>query len=265
MVPETPRTLEINVLKSERHARISTCLLEAGFLGVVEMSKRLGVSEATIRRDLSELEGRGLLKRTHGGATVAEKASPEAPVMLRVREQSDAKTRIGRAAAEMVQAGDTIFIGSGTTALEVARHLAGRQDITVISNALTVINLLAAEDGMTVIGTGGFLRRSELSFIGHITEHALQELRPQKAFVGIRAISLTHGLTNDYIPEISTDRVIFRSAPEIVLVADHTKFGKISTALVAPAVTVQHVVTDSATPRDMCERLREGGVNVIIC
>lgn len=253
------------MLKYERQTRISEFLAQDNFLGVTQLSERLGVSEATVRRDLADLEQKGFLRRTHGGAVVAEKASPEPPVMQRVKEQLDAKTRIGRAAASMIEAGETVFIGSGTTTLEVARNLVGRQDITVITNALTVINALAQEGGITLISTGGMLRQTELSFIGHISEQALQELRPQKAFIGIRAISLTHGLTNDYIPEISTDRVIFQSAPEIILVADHSKFGKISTAFVAPAFSVHHIVTDSDTPGDLVKQLREGGINVLVC
>jgi DeoR/GlpR family transcriptional regulator of sugar metabolism len=253
------------MLKHERQMRISEILSESNLLVVSQLSERLGVSEATIRRDLADLEERGFLTRTHGGAIPVKEASPEPPVMQRIKEQANAKARIGQMAASMIKAGETVFIGSGTTTLEVARHLAGRQDITVITNALTVVNILAQESGISVISTGGMLRQSELSFIGYLTEQVLQELRPQKAFIGIRAISLAHGLTNDYIPEISTDRIIFQSASEIVVVADHSKFERVSTAFVAPVFAVHHVVTDSETPRDVCEQLREGGVNVLVC
>lgn len=253
------------MLKHERQVHIGKFLSENGFLGVSQLSDRLGVSEATIRRDLAELAQKGMLKRTHGGAIVSEKASPEPPVMQRAQEHSDIKSQIGRKAASLIQEGETVFIGSGTTALEVARHLTGRQNITVITNAVTVINVLAQETGITVISTGGMLRPTELSLIGHLSEQVLSQFRPRKAFVGIRAISLTEGLTNDYIPEIGTDRIIFQSAPEIVLVADHSKFGKISTAFVAPVTAVHHVVTDDKTPNDIIEQLRKVGINVLVC
>jgi DeoR/GlpR family transcriptional regulator of sugar metabolism len=224
----------------------------------------LGVSEATVRRDLGQLQEQGWLKRTHGGAVLIKRAAPEPPVVQRKGEKAAQKQRIGRAAAALIHEDDTVFIGSGTTALEVARHLRGRERITVITNALTVINALAWEEGITLLSTGGILRLSEQSFIGHITEQALQELCPQKAVMGIRAINLTSGLTNDYVPEVSTDRVIIRSAPEVILVADHSKFGNVSTALVAPVTAVHKIVTDSGTPPEMVRELEDLGIEVIV-
>jgi DeoR/GlpR family transcriptional regulator of sugar metabolism len=127
-----------------------------------------------------------------------------------------------------------------------------------------VIDVLSQAEGVSLISVGGFLRRSELSFIGHITELALRELRPQKAIMGIRAASLADGLTNDYLPEVSTDRVIIESAPEVILVADHTKFGKISTALVAPMTAIHKLVTDDQIPPHLVAGLRERGIEVLI-
>jgi DeoR/GlpR family transcriptional regulator of sugar metabolism len=231
---------------------------------VSELSEWLKVSEATIRRDLGRLYELGQVQRIHGGAILAERAAPEQPVVQRMEEQAEEKRRIGQAAAELVEEGETIFIGSGTTALEVARHLVGRKDITVITNAFTVIDVLSQEKGISLISLGGFLRRSELSFIGHIAEQGLQELRPQKVFMGIRAASLADGLTSDYLPEVSTDRVIIHSAQEVILVADHSKFGKVSTALVAPVTAVQKLVTDDQTPQQIIAGIRELGIEVLV-
>ncbi len=229
----------------ERQQKILKILEQNPGVRVADLSAWLGVSQATVRRDLDRLCEIGQVRRIHGGAVLAEKVTPEAPVLQRSAENLEEKRRIGRLAASLIQPGDTVFIGSGSTTMEVARSLAGRTDITVISNALTVINLLSHEVGISLVATGGFLRPSELSFIGHLTELALHELRPQKVIMGIRAISLEEGLTNDYLPEVSTDRVIIRSAPEVILVADHTKFGQVSTALVAPITAVNILVTDS--------------------
>ena len=227
-------------------------------------TQHLGVSEATVRRDLDRLQQQGWLQRTHGGAVLVARAAPEPPVLHRTGENADEKRRIGKAAAALIQDGDTVFIGSGTATLEVAKHLVGRERITVITNAFTVTNTLAQEEGITVLSTGGFVRSSELSFIGYIAEQALQELRPQKVIMGIRAISLTDRLTNDYVPEVSTDRVIIRSAPEVILVADYSKFGKVSTAFVAPVTAIHKIVTDSRTPSEILGQLRRMGIEVIV-
>lgn len=247
-----------------RHQRIIDLLETNTHVSVSELSDQLGVSQATIRRDLDGLQKQGRLQRTHGGAVLVERAAPEPPVMQRTQENAEEKRRIGEAAAGLVQEGDTVFIGSGTTTLEVARHLMGRENITVITNALTVINMLKQEKRITVLSTGGLLRASELSFIGHISELALQELRPQKVVMGIRAISLTDGLTNDYVPEVSTDRVIIRSAPEVILVADHSKFGKVSTAFVADVTAVDRIITDSGISPELLQELKQMEVEVTV-
>lgn len=248
----------------KRQQKILEMLADNASVRVSELSKSLGVSEATVRRDLDSLHEMGRIQRVHGGALPAEKAAPEPPVVLRAHENSDEKRRIGKAAADLVKDGETVFLGTGTTILEVARNLANRRNLTIVTNSLSVINALAQAEGITLIATGGLYRPSELSFIGHITDLALNELRPQKVMMGIRAISLIDGLTNDYLPEVSTDRVIIQSAPEVILVADHTKFGKVSTAFVASLTSIHKIITDTATPSEIVEALKRLDVEVFI-
>lgn len=252
------------MLNHERDQKILQLIKNNSTVRVSELSERFGVSEATIRRDLDRLQESGKIRRFHGGAIFAENAAPEPPVVHRAEEQASEKKRIGEAAAKLVEEGDTLFIGSGTTTECLALDLRGRQNITVITNSLIIVNHLAQEEGISVIATGGVLRTSEYSFIGHLTEHALQELRPNKVFMGIRAINLGRGLTNDYMPEVSTDRVIIRSGPEVILLADHTKFGKVSTAFVAPLTVVHKIITDSGTPKTTIAALQEEGIEVIV-
>jgi DeoR/GlpR family transcriptional regulator of sugar metabolism len=249
----------------ERQDKILKILKKKPGVRVSDLSSSLGVSEATIRRDLNKLHETRQIQRIYGGAILAEKTPPEAYLMTqRATENIEEKSRIGKLAASLVHEGDTVFIGSGTTTQEVARNLAGRQNITVITNAITIINLLYQEEGISLIATGGLLRLSELSFIGHLTESALRELRPQKVFMGIRAISLVEGLTNDYLPEVSTDRLIIQSAPEVILVADHTKFGKVSTALIAPISFIHTLVTDTGIDEEILPSLHGVVKNVLL-
>jgi DeoR/GlpR family transcriptional regulator of sugar metabolism len=116
----------------------------------------------------------------------------------------------------------------------------------------------------TIISLGGMLRQSELSFIGHITEQSLEEVRADKVFIGTRAIDLEQGLTNDYMPETLTDRAIMRVGREVIVVADHAKFGRVSTVMLAPIESIDIIVTDPGTSRDFIEGVQEHGIRVVI-
>ena len=230
---------------------------------VTEMAEYLSVSLATVRRDLESLTEQGKIQRFHGGAIAVPKAPPELPALERETEQAEHKKRIGRAAAELVEAGDTIFLGSGTTVLEVARNLRQHRRLTVITNSLPVINILTDVPEINMVCLGGILRRSELSMIGHITEQALAEVVADKVIMGIRALDVERGLTNDYLPETKTDRSILGIGRKVIIVADHTKCGRVSTAFVAPITAIQTLVTDSNTSPDFIGHLTAKGIEVV--
>jgi DeoR/GlpR family transcriptional regulator of sugar metabolism len=230
---------------------------------VAELATYFAISPATVRRDLEALAEQGEIERFHGGARAGAKAPPELPVLQRQVVQAAAKDQIGRLAANLVQNGETIFISSGTTALAVAQHLRRREALTVITNSVLVINVLSDAPGITLIGLGGLLRRSELSLIGHLTEHALEEIHADKVLMGIHAIDLARGLTNEYLPETMTDRAILKAGREIVILADHTKCGRVSTAYVAPLSAMHTLVTDDQTPAVFVQALRSLGVRVL--
>jgi DeoR/GlpR family transcriptional regulator of sugar metabolism len=252
--------------KVERKEKIRQFIYEAGETSVTELCEHFGVSEATIRRDLEELDGKGVIQRVHGGALRPDSEPAEPPICQRTHEQGNAKEQIARATADLIADGDTVFLGSGSTVLAVARHLKRNQkrNLTVISNSLPVIDLLSDIPEITVIVLGGLLRQSELSMIGHITEKALAELRADKVVIGIRAIHLEQGLTNDYLPETMTDRAVVQLSNKVILVADHTKFGHTAPAFVAPLSVVNTIVTDSGIAPELVQELRESGVHVII-
>jgi DeoR/GlpR family transcriptional regulator of sugar metabolism len=192
----------------ERQNQIVLFLQRSQRISISEVCVNFSVSEATARRDLEALASEGRIQRVHGGAIALTQAPSESPILQRQDEQTNEKIRIGQAAAALVQEGETVFLGSGTTVLEAARSLRGRRNLTVLTNSLPVVNALAGAEGITLICLGGMLRDSELSFIGHITEQALAEVRADKVFIGTRAISMEHGLTHEYLPETMTDRAI---------------------------------------------------------
>jgi DeoR/GlpR family transcriptional regulator of sugar metabolism len=256
--------INVNLLKAERQIWIRKLVDGEGSVTVNEVSERLGVSEATIRRDLEEMNERGWIYRTHGGAVRVDRALREPPINQRLQEQSDEKQRIGRAAAQLIQDGETIFLGSSTTVLEVARNIPDHITLKVITNSIPIVNELASHPNIEIIVIGGSLRQSELSLVGHFAEQMVQEFRADKVFMGIRAIDLTNGFTNDDLQESILDRKIMNLAPKVIIAADHTKFGRVSTVLVGPISTAHIIVTDQLTPYQILEDLRKIDIEVIL-
>ncbi len=247
----------------ERQKQIVSLLVRQGRLSVTEIMKQFSISAATARRDLEMLASQGKAQRVHGGVIAIDQAPPELPILDREGEQSDEKTRIGRAAAELITDKETVFLGSGTTVLEVARNLRDRKNLTVITNSLPVLNMLAGIKGIAVISLGGMLRDSELSFIGHLTEQALAEIRVDKVFMGTRGLSLEHGLTNDYLEETLTDRAIIKIGREVIIVADHTKVNRVSTVLLTSIKSIHVFVTDLQVDKKFVQALKRQKIQVI--
>ncbi len=245
----------MQISKQERFEKISLMINTDGKVNVSDLSRMFSTSEVTIRRDLVEMDRLGLLHRVHGGAIRRDWDVSESPVLKRMREETEAKKRIGERAASLVKPGETIFLGSGSTVLEVARHLSKNISISVITNSLPVANLLADQDSIDLVVIGGMLRQSELSLVGHIAEQALREFRADHVFMGMRAIDLRHGFTSDYLPETLTDRAILGISPHVVVVADHTKFGRISSVFLAPVTAAQTIITDRGLPEEYVNSL----------
>ena len=252
------------MLGVERRQRILELVETEGSVSVDELAQRFGVSEMTIRRDLRILESDGLLRRIHGGATSNRGRSYEPPFLLRTRKQAEAKTRIGRRAAEMIGNGDSVALDVGTTTLEIARHLGGKQDLTIITPSLHIANVLASQPGIRLILTGGILRPGELSLIGHLAERAFEEFHVDKLFLGIGGISFEAGLTEFNLEDAQTKKAMLRCAKECIVVADATKFHHIAFAAVAPLEAVHRIVTDDSLDAETADRLRELGIEVIL-
>jgi DeoR/GlpR family transcriptional regulator of sugar metabolism len=251
-------------LKEERQQRIVETVRQNRQVTIAELSRAYNVSEVTIRRDLRELAAQGMLRRAHGGAIAVVTAPPEPPVVQRLTQSETYKASIGRAAAALVSDGESVFVGSGSTTVYVVRNLVDRKDLTIVTNALNIATELASAPGVTVVVTGGLMRASELSLVGHITEQSLREVRVDKVVLGMRAISLQAGMTNDYLPEVMTDRTIIAMAPELIVVADHTKFGSVASAYVAPVDRITTLVTDAAADPQTLARLEALGVHVLV-
>lgn len=254
------------VLDVERRQKMVAFIEQSDGATVGELSARYSVSEATVRRDLIQLSKEGLVERGHGGAAPRRmrrsQGLPELPVLDRAGLQVAEKRVIGMAAARYVEDGDVIMINGGTTTAEMVQYLGDVKELTVITNALNIASLLAPHANIKSVITGGVLRHSELSMLGALTEDALHNLRADKLFMSSPAIHADYGFSADDMLEVESDRNMMASAKEVIVLADHTKFGKIAMMRVAPIERMRRIITDSGTPGAMVAAMEEQGVEV---
>lgn len=234
------------MLDAERRQQLVELVDQHNSLTVAELTAHFKVSAATIRRDLSQLSARGMIERAHGGAARRVRVAtemPEPPLLNRASIEADQKRRIGKAAAAHVHDGETIIISSGTTTAEMVPHLADRRGLTVITNALNIVLALAPFPTITVIVLGGVLRHSELTVLGSLGEEAMENLRADKLFMGSSAIHADYGLSAENFAESSSDQALMNSSREVIVLADHTKFGRVATVRVAPLKRIRRIIT----------------------
>lgn len=229
---------------------------------VEELCAHFHVSEATIRRDLTELDGLKQINRISGGARSLKKTDPEPPLNSRMLDVAEEKVKIGKKAAELIEDGETIYISSGTTAFQTACCLVEKENLTIITNSLPVIDLISKYPSITLIALGGILRHSEQSFVGPTTEQSLKDLRADKAILGVRAIHPEHGITNDALPESQVDRLVLKIAKEVIVVADKTKFNRIAPLVLAPLDSISIIVTDSINDENL-QNFNDKGIQII--
>ncbi|HEX9074939.1 MAG TPA: hypothetical protein VF932_04135, partial [Anaerolineae bacterium] len=172
------------------------------------------------------------------------------------------KRAIAQTAAEQVKEGDVIIVDGGETTTLFAEELAGKENITVITNSVPVFEALSNQPGITLISTGGSLRRSSESLIGPTAEAALRELRADKLFLDVTGISLDFGLSHTNVAEVAVKQAMLRAAREVILLADHTKFGQESVMQVAPATVVHRLITDNALPASIRLEWGKRGIQV---
>ena len=235
--------------KNQRAQKILQELLRDGRVSVESLSKRLKISPATVRRELTELERTGLLRRTHGGAIRVEPMLYEPfrhVSSFGAQEQQHAaeKRRIGLAAAEIVQDGDIIAIGAGTTTTQVARSIRHRKGITVVTNAVNIAMELSHQADLKVIVSGGTLSGDWFALTGPVAIAAVGEMFVDTAFIGVDGIHPEYGLTTNYPDQASVHRAMMRQARQRIVVADHTKIGDIGTALIGAVSDVNLIITD---------------------
>jgi DeoR family transcriptional regulator of aga operon len=248
------------VSKTERLGRILELLARDGTVTVPDLATELDVSQATVRRDLQALGEQRLLERSHGGA-VAHGTAHELPVRYRTG-RSEEKRRIARAAAELVTDGAAIAFTGGTTTTEVARTLAARQDLTVITNALNIAVELAVRPNLKLIVTGGVARSASYELVGTLADATLRGLNVDLAFVGVDGVDAERGLTTQNEVEAATNRALMARARRTVVVADASKLGRVALAQIAVVGAADQLITNDGADPEQVERLRAAGLTV---
>lgn len=247
--------------RSDRMVALLAMLSEEGPLPLSQLAETLGASAATIRRDVALLAAQGLLERTHGGARPVK--GRELPVRLRDGRNQDAKRRIGRTVAALIPQGrHAIGLTGGTTTAEVLRALHHRDDLTIITNSIS-IGLEAAEQGQArVLIAGGVLRPSSLELVGSLAESTMKLVNVGTAVVGVDGVSATGGLTTHDEIEARTNYAMIERADRVIVAVDSTKIGQTTLAKMADISEIHALVTDAGAPEDELRRIRDAGVDV---
>ena len=246
---------------SEREHTILNRLMVQGAVSVAHLSSELEVSEVTIRSDLSSLEERGLLSRTHGGAL----PSIHPHIFQRQNMNIEEKHRIAKAAADLVEDGDAIMIEAGTTTSLLPRYLAGKRDILIITNSIPAFESAKSNPALKIALVGGEFRDSTDSFVGRITLDTIRRFNVRCAFVGTDGFSLKSGITTHLIEGGDVISVMRERAENLVLLADSSKYGKTGVVTILPLSQINTLITDTGLPDAAKEELNQIPLHIIAC
>jgi DeoR family transcriptional regulator, fructose operon transcriptional repressor len=251
------------MLPYERQTRMVELIQQWTSVSVKELSDFFQVSEMTIRRDLEVLESKGLVSRIHGGAT-----GPNSPVALREDERQEVniiqKAAIAEVALRYVEDGQTIFIDAGTTTAGFANLLTNRKSLTIVTNSVKVLSILADSTGINLIGTGGSVYGGAWSFVGSMAEAAIRRFNSDITFLGITSLSLDHGLTEINYFEADTKSNIIKQSQKVILLADSSKFEKVSAMSVAKLEDIDVIITDDRLSKTYIESYQRAGPELIL-
>lgn len=260
------------MLAADRRRETYDLIAHKGSASVTDLSRELGVSVQTVRRDLEALEEDGLVERVHGGAVVTGTAAGagaaagevEGAALERGGTHAEEKRRIGAAAAALVAPGSTIFLSGGTTTEQVVPHLRENARITVVTNAVNVAYQLGRKPGIETIVLGGYLRHSEGTLLGPMAEEAIRGFRIDQALYGCYGLDPDDGLSGASLVEAAMDRVVLDACGPLVILADASKFAQRGPVRLAGVDRITTLVTDRGAPEGDVRRLKQRGVEVTV-
>jgi len=246
----------------ERQKRIEEYLIKTEFASLDELSEQVDASVSTVRRDLTLMEARGVLRRTHGGARLANPRSDEFAFTARDTHQLSEKDAIGRACADLIQPSQTVIIDAGTTTFHVAKFLEPKSP-QIITNSLPVANLYSASNRIEVVVSGGVIYPRLGVLVGPLAVEAFSKIRADVAIMSSGGISM-EGVSNSHGLLIEIQRAMISAAKKVIFCLDHSKFGRQSLSMLCDLDTIDTIVTDAAAPADLVAQFRQRGIDVII-
>ncbi|MFF0214038.1 DeoR/GlpR family DNA-binding transcription regulator [Streptomyces vinaceus] len=254
---------------AERRQLILEMVRANGAVSLRELARVVQTSEVTVRRDVRALEAEGLLDRRHGGAVLPGGFTRESGFPQKSHLATAEKTAIADVAASLVEEGEAVVVGAGTTTQELARRLARVPGLTVVTNSLLVAQALAHANRVEVVMTGGTLRGSNYALVGSGAEQSLQGLRVSRAFLSGSGLTAERGLSTSNMLSASVDRALVQAAAEVVVLADHTKLGTDTMFQTVPTDVMTRLVTDEPPPHDdraatELQALADQGVQITI-
>lgn len=229
---------------------------------VPDLCELFGVSPATIRNDLNELESQGLLKRTHGGAIINTKTSFEQNIAEKITKNSIQKEAIGKLAAKLVEDGDTIAIDTGTTNMAFVRQITNKRNLTVVTNDIKIACILEEESDATVILVGGVVRKNHHCTIGTMAVKCLEGLRVDKCFMATNGLTIEGGLTTPDMNQADVKKHMAYLGEQLILLCDSGKIGTNVFAKVLPVEKINILITDSGIDLAEIDRFEQLGVDV---
>jgi DeoR family transcriptional regulator, fructose operon transcriptional repressor len=256
----------MNMLAEERRQKILERVNadERNSIQVSELTRIFGVTGMTIRRDLEILAKEAKIRRVHGGAVGNAAELTSAPFSERRKEFINEKRKIGKLAAELIHEGDRIALDSGTTTMQIARNLGSFSDITVVTNGLSVAAVLSQIITGKLIMLGGEVRLDEMCVIGSVPANQVSQYNFDKAFIGTAGFSLEKGVTDSLLPEAEVKSAMIRSAREVILVADSSKWNIERFIRVAELKAFHKIISDEKLDKDVIKILQEQGIEVLI-
>jgi DeoR/GlpR family transcriptional regulator of sugar metabolism len=250
------------MLLQERRQHVLDLISRKGFATLMELAQTLEVSESTLRRDLAFWQQKGLLKRIHGGAMFTGESGSLPPLEERSEKQLAEKQAIARAAAERIQDGDSILIDGGTTTLELARLLVNRP-LQVVTNSLPIAQLFANSRETDLIVLGGYVYPKTGVALGPLLIRMLEDVHVQQMVMSVHGIT-AKGLFNSNMLLVESERHMMRRADEVVVLADHTKFGKQALAHLCELGAIDTLIGDAGVAAEHRQMVDEAGVQMII-
>lgn len=250
--------------KEERQITILDSLMKAGAVLVSDLASSLSVSEVTIRKDLTELEQKGKLYRSHGKAILINPFTHRFPSGANDFGHTQAKLMIGMEAAKLIEPGDSIAMDAGSTVEALAQNIKIEGRLNVVSSSLRVSELLSGYDNVEVMQIGGLVRRDKLSVVGVTSERAIKNCSFSKFFLGVEGIDPDFGISTSDIREADLNRVMMEAAEKTIVLADSSSFGKRGFAKICDIPSVDMIITDDHIEPSICNRIEARGVKLII-